>query len=237
MKRFYADVSACPVGNGWQVQLDARGVRTAGGLPQIVPTPALADLLAAEWRTQGDEIDPRTFIMRDMADYAIDLVARERPQTVAKLLTYGESDTLCYRADPDEPLYQRQRALWEPLVTAAEARLGVSFKRVSGILHRAQPPETLAALHKVLAARDDFVLAGLVNLASLSASLIVALAALEPDADAAALFSAANAEEDWQAELWGWDWLAEDNRALRAEAFRLALAFCGASRGASCGAL
>lgn len=225
MKRFYADVSACPVGNGWQVQLDGRGVRTAGGLPQIVPTPALADLLAAEWRAQGDEIDPRTFIMRDMADYAIDLVARERPQTVAKLLTYGESDTLCYRADPDEPLYQRQRALWEPPVTACEARLGVSFKRVSGILHREQPPETLAALHKVLAAQDDFVLAGLVNLASLSASLIVALAALEPDADAAALFSAANAEEDWQAELWGWDWLAEDNRALRAEAFRLAMEF------------
>ena len=228
MKRFYTDVSACPVDHGWQVQLDGRGVRTAGGSPQVLPSPALAELLAEEWRAQGDEIDPRQFVMRDMADFALDVVQHQQADTVAKLLTYGESDTLCYRADPDEPLYQRQRTLWEPLVSACEARLGVAVRRVSGVLHRPQPPATLDAMRAVVAAQDHFTLAALINLASLSASLIIALAALEPDADAATLFTAANAEEDWQAELWGWDWLAEDNRALRAEAFRLALVFARA---------
>jgi chaperone required for assembly of F1-ATPase len=228
MKRFYAEVAVGPVEHGWQVELDGRGVRTAGGTPQVLPSPALAELLAEEWRAQGDEIDPRQFVMRDMADFGIDLVRHQQADTVAKLLTYGESDTLCYRADPDEPLYQRQRALWEPLVCACEERLDVTVRRISGVLHRPQPAATLDAMRKVLEAQDAFTLAALINLASLSASLIIALTALEPDADAASLFNAANAEEDWQAELWGWDWMAEDNRALRAEAFRLALVFARA---------
>lgn len=230
MKRFYVEVAVSPVDHCWQVQLDGRGVRSPSGSPQILPTAALAELLAEEWRTQGAEIDPRGFVLRDMADYALDVVGRERAETVAKLLTFGESDTLCYRAESDAPLYQRQIALWEPLICACEARLGVAFERVSGVLHRPQPPATLNVLRKELETHEEFVLAALVNLASLSASLITALAALEPDSDAAALFTAANAEEDWQAELWGWDWMAEDNRALRSEAFRLAMEFVQAVR-------
>ena len=57
-----------------------------------------------------------------------------------------------------------------------------------------------------------------------------ALLALADAVDAATeQVVAANAEEDWQAELWGWDWMAEDDRALRAEAFRLAMEFVRAA--------
>ena len=233
MKRFYSDVSIAPQGSGWQVLLDGRALRTAGGSPQVVPTQALAELLAAEWAAQGDEIDPRGFPFRDMADYAIDVVQADRAATIAKVLTYGETDTLCYWAEPDAPLYQRQLQLWEPLVTACETRLGVRFVRISGVLHQPQPPATLAALRGVLGPMDAFTLAGVVNLASLAASLITALAALEHGADHAALFTAANAEEDWQAELWGWEWTAEELRATRAEAFRLSLDFVRAIRPSS----
>jgi chaperone required for assembly of F1-ATPase len=231
MKRFWKNVTSAPVDGGWQVMLDARAVKTQAGQPQIAPTPALADLLAEEWRAQGEDIDPKGFVYRDMADYAIDMVATGAEDLATKLLAYAESDTLCYRADPDEPLYQRQRALWEPIVTACEARHGVTFQRVSGIIHRPQKAETLASLRRVLEAQNPFVLAGLFTLSSISASLITALAALEADADAAHLFTAANAEEEWQAELWGWDWEAEDRRALRLDAFSRAMAFVRAAQG------
>lgn len=225
MKRFWREVATAPVEGGWQVLLDNRRVKTQAGGAQVVPTAALADLLAAEWRAQGPEIDPAGFPLRDLTDYAIDVIAGDPAPLLAKLLGYAETDTLCYRADPDELLYPRQRDLWEPLVTAAEARHGVSFARVSGVMHRPQKPETLATLRAVVAGFDPFTLAGLELLTSLSASLITGLAALEPDADAQALFAAANAEEDWQAEQWGWEWTAEDRRALRLAAFTRALAF------------
>ena len=231
MKRFYSEVSVAETDGGWRVLLDGRPIRTANGAAQVVPSAALANLLAEEWRAQGEEIDPATFIMRDMADYAIDVVRPEREATLAKLMGYAETDTLCYRADPDEPSYKRQRKLWEPLVTACEARLGVSVVRVSGVLHKPQKPETLAAMRAELEPLDEFALAGLVNLASLAASLIIALAALEPGSDAQALFNASNAEEDWQAELWGWEWTAEERRANRARAFGLSVDFIRAAQG------
>jgi chaperone required for assembly of F1-ATPase len=225
MKRFYKDVSIEETGGGFRVTLDGRPIRTQGGAPQIVPTRALAEAMAGEWRAQGDEIDPKSFVLRDLADFAIDHVAPDPVAAAARLLPFAETDTLCYRADPDEPLYRRQQALWEPLVRAAEARHGVRLERVSGILHRPQPPETLGKLRATLEALDPFTLAALETLTRLAASLTIGLAALEPDADAEELFAAANCEQDWQAELWGWEWQAEEDRALRLEAFRRAMEF------------
>jgi chaperone required for assembly of F1-ATPase len=230
MKRFYTDVSVEEAEGGFRVTLDSRAVRTQAGRPQIVPTRALAELLAGEWAEQGEEIDPAGFTFRDFADYAIDRVRQDRAETIAALLAYAETDTLCYRADPDDPLCRRQHVVWEPLLAAAEARHGVRFARANGIVHRPQPPETLAALERVLDGESEFTLAALRSLASLAASLTVALAALEPEADAVTLFAAANAEEDWQAEQWGWEWTAEERRARRLADFEKAAQFARAAR-------
>ena len=231
MKRFYNDVSVAEVDGGWQVMLDQRRMKTQIGSPQVVPTRALAELLAAEWTRQGEEIDPKDFFFRDLADYAIDVVGQDRDAAVAALLAYIETDTLCYRADPEEALYARQQQLWEPLVAACEAREGVKLARVCGIVHKPQVEATLAVLRERLSALDDFTLAALQPITSLAASLVVGLAALDPAADPAALFAAGNAEEDWQAELWGWDYDAEETRKTRERAFTLATDFLKAIRG------
>lgn len=225
MKRFYTDVTVAEAGDAWIVHLDGRPLKTQGGRPQAVPSRAMAELLAAEWAEQGDEIDPARFRFRDMADYAIDIVRKEPESIVEKLLGYAETDTLCYRADPDDALYRRQSEVWEPLLAAAEAREGVRFQRVSGVLHRAQPAESLARLRERLDKLDPFTLAALEQLVSLSASLCIGLAALEPDADIAALWNAANLEEDWQAERWGHDEEAADRRARRETDFSAAATF------------
>ncbi len=225
MKRFYKHVTTAPTqdAKGWRVELDGRAIKTAGGRQQVVPSQALAEALAAEWAAQGEEIDPRGFVMRDLVDFAIDAVAPQRETALAELLPYADTDTLCYRADPDEALYTRQLGVWEPILAATEARLGVNFTRISGIIHRPHPPETFARLGEVLGEHDAFTLAALKMLASLAASLVIALAALEEDADARALWQAANLEEDWQVEQWGEDAEAAENRAARFEAFQLAM--------------
>jgi len=225
MKRFYEQVSAEPIDGGWGVLLDGRIVKTARGIPQVVPSRQLAEALADEWSQQGEEIDLSRFQLRDMADFAIDVAAAQREETIADILAYAETDTLCYRADPDEPLYPHQLRIWEPVLAGIEARHDLRFERVSGILHRAQPPETLEELRKLLEAQDAFGLSALAMLASLAASLVVALAALEEGADVEALWAAANCEEDWQAEQWGWDAVAADRRAGRLAAFKRAREF------------
>jgi chaperone required for assembly of F1-ATPase len=231
MKRFWKEVAVEPYEGGYRLTLDGRPIRTQGGQPQVVPGPDLAEALAGEWRGQDEDIDPRAFPLRDLADYAIDHVRHDRAATIDKLLAYGETDTLCYRADPDEPLYRRQRALWDPLLAAFETRHGVRFERIHGVVHRPQPSETLARLRAALETRDDFTLAALHALAPLAASLTIALTALEPGNEVRKLFDAANCEQDWQAELWGWDALAKDARAQRLAAFEAATRFAQLARG------
>jgi chaperone required for assembly of F1-ATPase len=230
MKRFYKEAQAAPVDGGWQVQLDGRGVKTAGGLPQIVPSQALAAALAAEWAAQEETIVPAGFVLRDMADYAIDVVAPDPAALRGGLLRYAETDTLCYRADPGEALHRRQLERWEPLLAAAETRDGVRFIRISGIIHQSQPPETLERLGDRLERLDPFTLAALNTLTSLACSLVIGLAALEPGGDAGALWIAAELEEEWQAEQWGRDAEAEERRARRAKAFADAAQFAALVR-------
>lgn len=229
IRRFYKDVTLAEVPGGWQVMLDARGVKTVGGAPQIAPTQALGEALAGEWRQQGEKIDPASLPLRDMADYAIDMVAPD-PATAARgLVAYADTDTLCYRADPDEPLFARQQAEWEPLVSGFEAAHGLTLTRVSGVVHRPQPPETLATLEARLLTLPPFVLAGVEAMTRLAASLVTALAALDArhEDEPRALWQAVCLEEEWQAELWGRDWEAEERRARREADF---LRACGFSR-------
>ena len=231
MKRFYKDVAVVADGNGWRVTLDGRTVKTQGKKPQVVPTRALAEAMAEEWARQGDEIDANAFPLRDLADFAIDMGHNGRDALAAEITIYAETDTLCYRADPGEPLHERQMAMWEPILMAAEHRWDAHFERISGVVHRPQPAETLARMRAAVAALDTFTLAALRMLTGLSASLVIGLAAIQPEADAEALWAAASLEEDWQAELWGRDAEAEAVRKARFEAFALGIRFVALAGG------
>jgi len=229
MKRFYKEVSVGERDGRWHVLLDGRAVKTVGGRAQALPTEALAEQLAAEWAAQGEEIDPALFLYRDMADYALDVVAPDPAQAVRELLPYGETDTLCYRAEPGDALRREQDLVWEPLLAAAEARHGLAFARIGGIMHQAQPAETLARLEELLGGLDAFALAALRNLAGLAASLVIGLSALD-GVPAEELWTAANLEEDWQAERWGHDAEAEARREARRKVFVAAARFAELAR-------
>lgn len=219
MKRFYDEVAVQEVEAGWQVTLDGRGLKTVKGAPQVVPTLALAEALAAEWRAQGEELRLECFKLRDQADFAIDQIVPDPGEMIEKLLSFAETDTLCYRADPQDALFAKQQDEWEPIVAALESREAITLHRISGVMHRAQPNESIERLRNTLEKFDGFTLAGLFTLSSLAASLCIGLAALEEGSDPEMLWRAASLEEEWQADLWGRDSQAEERRANRREDF------------------
>jgi chaperone required for assembly of F1-ATPase len=219
--------------SGWQVWLDERALKTRAGAQQIVPTQALGELLRQEWDEAPEEFGPEHFPLRDLADRAIDTISAEREPIIARLLGFADGDTLCYRAEPDEPVAHRQAAIWEPIVAEIETEHGIELSRTHGILHRPQPEASLGALRQRLEGESPFVLAGLDTAASLAASLCVALAGLREDADHAALWSAANLEQDWQAERWGADEEALARRNEREADFTRALTFASAAQTAN----
>ena len=229
MDRFYEEVGIVEESGGWRVALDGRLIKTIAGAPQVVLSEAMARDMAAEWDAQGEKLDPRALPMRDMADLAIDRILGAREAAIEDLLPFAQTDTLCYRAEADTALHQRQLEVWEPILTASEARHGIEFHRIEALASKPQPAPTLKKLQDVLRAQNHFTLAGLRTMAGLAGSLTIALTAIETDIDATDLFAAANLEEDWQAVQWGWDTEALEGRGVREAAFLAAARFARAA--------
>ena len=222
MKRFYKTVSVTAERG---ILLDARPVRTPKKALLTFPTNALADAVAQEWCVQEAEIKPETMRLSGLANAAIDLIAPDTKAYAAGLAVYAESDLLCYRADDPPELVMRQLAVWEPLLDWVQTRHDITFTRVSGIMHQAQPAETVTRLGAAIAERNAFELAALSQIVTISGSLVIALALLERQILPDAAFDAAHLDELWQAEQWGEDWMAADARTLRRADFVSACRF------------
>lgn len=235
MKRFYKDAAVVAGEGGHAVHLDGRPVRTPARAPLMLPTIALAQAVADEWRAQGESIDPAAMRATGLANAAIDRIAPDIAGFAAGIAAYGESELLCYRAEGPQALADRQAAAWDPLLDWARARYDITFRVTAGIVPVAQPPETLARLAAAVAALDPFTLAGLSVLVSIGGSLVCGLALIEGAADVESVWAATELDELWQAEQWGEDAHAAARRALRRAEFDAAAAFCRMTGGVSPG--
>lgn len=211
MKRFYKEVA---VGEAGTILLDGKPIKTPARALLALPTRALADAVAEEWAAQGEEIKPGP--LTKLANTAIDRVAGNEAGIAGQILAYA-NDLLCYRAASPAELVARQNAAWNPLLDWAAARYATLATGI-GIRHIALPDETLAAYRAALESFDAFMLAALHNAATLTGSLVLALALAERRLGAAEAFALSRLEESFQAEKWGADAEAEARaRALAAE--------------------
>lgn len=225
MKRFWTDVAIVDAEHGHAITLDTRPVRTPARLPLILPTRALADAVAVEWAAQGEEVDPRTMPMTGLSNAAIDRVQPDPAGFVAQIAGYAETDLLCYRADAPATLVARQAEAWDPLLDWARLRYDIAFRVTAGIVHVAQPAETIARLRTAVAAQAPHTLAALSPLVTIAGSLVLALAVTESAIDADTAFDTAHLDELWQVERWGEDALATEARLLRKADFLAAARF------------
>lgn len=222
MKRFWQVVS---VDADRVVRLDERPVRTPGREPLALPSDALAEAIADEWRAVAETIDPRAMALTGLANAAIDRVMPDPAGFAAGIAAYAESDLLCYRAQSPTALVEREAAAWDPLLDWARDRYDVHFECVSGIMHRAQPAATIARLSEAVASRPPFALVALQPIVTITGTLVGALALAEQAITPDGLWTAATIDETWQAERWGEDTLALEARAARRRDFDSAVRF------------
>lgn len=212
-KRFYTSVDVVPGPDGYAVQLDGRGVRTPARAHLTIPSETVAQAVAGEWRAQERVIDPATMPVTRLVNTVIDGVAPNPEPIRRDLERYAETDLLAYRAEGPDRLVQRQSERWDPIVRWAEGEVAALFAVGQGVMFVAQPPETVDALRRRLnAERDPFRVAALHQATTLTGSLLLALALAGGRLDAAAAWSLAHLDEDWNIELWGED---EEARARR----------------------
>jgi len=204
-RRFYRAVTTGPAGEGHAVLLDGRTPRAPGGAPLILPTPALAQLTAAEWDAQDPHIVMTSMPAVRLAYTALEKINAAREAVADEIARYAGSDLLCYRAEGPRELVAEQAAAWDPLLDWARADLGVALEPTTGIVHRQQPAESLARVRALALDCDDFALTALAHAAGLLGSAVLALALQRGRLTGEAAHDLARLDEAFQERLWGVD--------------------------------
>lgn len=221
-RRFYKTVSVAEGEGGWQIQLDGRTLRTPKGQRMALPTSAVADQIAAEWNAQAEVIEMATMHATRLANTAIETIGASRDGVADQIAQYAGSDLVCYFAEDPAALVARQEASWGPVLRRAEAEEGLKFERCVGIVHRAQPPETLERVRAIALGLDEFGLAGLAFGASLFGSALLAIALQRGWLVGEDAYDLSRVDEAFQEEKWGIDEeAAERTQRLRGEAAML----------------
>lgn len=223
-RRFWKAAALVAEGTGFAIWLDTRPLRTPAGAALVVPTEALAAAVAAEWDALENEIRPDLLPVTRAVNVAIDRVAPNPGPVVEAIAGYGGTDLLCYRAPEPASLAARQADGWDPWLTWSSRTLGAPLVAVTGVMHEAQPPASLAALRAAVAAEDAFGLTALHELVSISGSLVLGLAVARGALDPAEAWALSRIDEDWQAEQWGLDAEAAAAASIRSEDFLRAAA-------------
>jgi chaperone required for assembly of F1-ATPase len=230
-KRFYQAVEVREEDGRHALMLDGRRARTPGRNPLAAVSRALMLDVAAEWERQQQTIDAADMPLTRLLNSAIDGVAHTMAETRADILRYGGSDLLCYRAEEPEILVERQAHSFAPVLRWAAESLGARFNMATGIVHVAQPPETLAAIGAALDAYDDpAALAALSVMTTLTGSALLALAAARGVLSPEAAWRVAHTDEDFQAERWGADAEAMARRRARWREFEAAATVVAVAR-------
>ena len=225
-KRFYAEVTATPRGDGHAVHLDGRPLRTPGKLVLILPTASLAEAIAAEWAAQKDQIDPLTMPLTRLANSVRDQVDGREREVRADIVKYAGSDLVCYRADSPEGLVAAQARAWDPALDWARRVLGCDLAVGTGIVHVAQSAQSRAAIETAIAPLEGFRLASAHVMTTLLGSVVLALAVLHRQVTADDAWAAAHVDEDWQIAKWGADAEAVRRRDARLVEFQAAVRLC-----------
>jgi chaperone required for assembly of F1-ATPase len=119
---------------------------------------------------------------------------------------------------------------WDEYLQWAAERHGARLVVTSGIGPVEQSPETLAALRQAVTGRNDFELAALHVLASITGSLVLGLAVLDGRLTADEAFDLSRVDETYQTERWGADSQAEARAARLAGEMRQAAMLVALSR-------
>ena len=205
MKRFWTAAETVETDGGYAIALDGKRVKTPARADLLVTSQQLADAIAREWNDSGETVDPGTMALTGLANAAIDRIAPAKEAFAAGLASYGETDLTCYRAEGPEPLVRRQQESWDALLEWARRRYDVDFHCQTGIMHVAQPEETVRQLRHAVATLNAFEMAGLSPLVTIGGSLVAALAVIEEILPAEAAWEAVSLDDRWQLEQWGDD--------------------------------
>jgi chaperone required for assembly of F1-ATPase len=203
MKRFYKKVSIEAVAGGHRVLLDGRPLHSPARHLLVVPSAALAEAVAGEWRAQGEIIDRAGMGLIRLVSTALDRMPALRSAAIDEAVGYALTDLLCYRAAEPVELAERQRLGWQPWLDWLAEAYGARLVVTTSMLPVSQPEPAVARLRATIEQLDDWRLVGLHAATTALGSLVLGLALLDGRIDAEEALAASLLDDLFEIERWG----------------------------------
>ena len=102
-------------------------------------------------------------------------------------------------------LAAHQENIWHPYLAWADQELGVKLISFEGMMPGQQDEDAKIAMRQLVDEYDDFSLSGLHSLVTVTGSLILGLAAATDHQPMDQIIAAAQLDELWQQDKWGYD--------------------------------
>lgn len=204
-KRVYKTVTVTGGPDTYGVALDGRPLHTPSRTRLETTSKALVDAVAQEWDAQKEFIDPATMPLTKLLNTALDRIAPNMAGVIEGLMSYVNSDLLCYRAERPAPLVERQAKVWQPILDRLAATRGITLTTCSGLMPHTQSNDTVSAMTAAFESCDVTKLTVVQSAASLTGSLALGFALADGLLSAAEVTAAAYLDEAWQMEQWGSD--------------------------------
>ena len=142
--------------------------------------------------------------------FSFDLNKKQKKNIIENIISFLNTDLVCYRAEKNSELDKTQTRLWNPLITFVEKKYKFIFKVTNSIIPVKQKEANKGKLLSILKKLNKHELTSFYFITNFSNSNIIALNFLANNINSKNAWKVISLEEAYNLEKWGQDKEAKD---------------------------
>ena len=198
--------------NSYEILLDENVLKTPMKKKLTIQNSKIAEEIYKEWNQDKNILDTDAMIFYGIISTSIDKFNNNRILYVNEILNFIDTDQICYRAEEPNDLVQWQSKNWDPILLKVEKYINNKIDVFKGIMPLKQNKGIKFKITKFLTKFSDLEIIALHKITNITGSIFLSLCILNNDIIKEKVFELSHLDELWQAENWGYEEEASNNR-------------------------
>ena len=198
--------------NSYEILLDENVLKTPMKKKLTIQNSKIAEEIYKEWNQDKNILDTDAMIFYGIISTSIDKISNNRILYVNEILNFIDTDLICYRAEEPNDLVQWQSKNWDPILLKVEKYINNKIDVFKGIMPLKQNKGIKFKITKFLTKFSDLEIIALHKITNITGSIFLSLCILNNDIIKENVFELSHLDELWQAENWGYEEEASNNR-------------------------
>ena len=187
------------------IQINSKLAKSPKGNLIELPNIKLAKIVLDNYKLKLETKNINIVSPIKLTNTAIDKIKFEKVNYINEMVSYLNSDVVCYFSATPEDLVERQKQLWLPIVHFMMKFYDINLIYTSDISALNQNESSLMKLKTILKEKNIFELSALYALSQLTKSIMISLALVNNKISVKKAFESSNLEELYQISKWGKD--------------------------------